>query len=93
MLSTCGIDCAACPSLNKECQGGCRALQGRVFWTQQIGVELCQLYKCVTENKFNNCGECVKLPCDMWFSLKDPSLTEEQHKKSTTERVQRLKQK
>jgi len=91
MLSVCGIDCGMCPSLFKECHGGCQAVAGKVYWTKQVGVTVCQLYQCVTDKKISDCGACEKLPCEMWFSLKDPSLTDEEHRVSIKDRVVRLK--
>jgi len=87
MLSVCGIYCNSCPYLNNECAGGCDVLKGRVYWVQHIGAEICPIYKCVKENNHADCGDCEKLPCEIWFTLKDPDLTEEEHQQSIHERV------
>jgi hypothetical protein len=92
MLNVCGADCSGCPSLNKECQGGCEAIKGKVYWSKYLGVEVCPVYACVETQQFKNCGDCPRLPCETWVKLKDPSMTEEQHQKSIRERVTLLKQ-
>lgn len=90
-LCVCGANCEGCPNREGECQGGCQSLKGKVFWTKLIGVEVCPVYKCVEENGFANCGDCALLPCPMWFSLKDPELSDEEHQKSIVDRVAKLK--
>ncbi len=87
MLSVCGIYCNSCAHLDIECAGGCDVLKGRVYWVQHIGAEICPIYKCVKDNNQTDCGDCVKLPCETWFTLKDPALTEEEHQQSIQERV------
>jgi hypothetical protein len=42
-------------------------------------------------SKYNNCGKCSSLPCKMWYDLKDPSLSEEEHINSINERTNILK--
>jgi hypothetical protein len=91
MLSVCGVDCTTCPSLNKECQGDCSTIKGKVYWTKYTGTEVCPVYACVESKKLNNCGDCAQLPCETWVKLKDPSITEEQHQKSIRDRVALLK--
>lgn len=91
MLNVCGADCIGCPSLNKECQGNCGAIKGKVYWAKYLGVEVCPVYACVESKKFNTCGDCDQLPCETWQTLKDPSMTDEQHQKSIRDRVVLLK--
>jgi len=74
-----------------KCEGGCEALKGEVYWAQHIGVKVCPVYRCVNNHQLKNCGECEKIPCEMWFSLKDPNMTDEQHLKSIKDRVAVLK--
>lgn len=89
MISVCGIDCKSCPNLSTDCEG-CSAMQGKVFWTVQFGLNRCPIYQCVIDKKMSDCGECNKLPCEIWQSMKDPSLTDEEHQISIKERVNRL---
>jgi hypothetical protein len=91
MLNVCGADCTGCPSLNKECQGTCGAIKGKVYWAKYLGVEVCPVYACVDSKKLHNCGDCDQLPCDTWQKLKDPSMSDEQHQKSIRDRVVLLK--
>lgn len=90
MISVCGVNCDGCPHLNNGC-AGCDALEGKVFWTQLIGTDVCPLYKCVKEKGYNNCGDCSQVPCELWVSLKDPSWSEEEHQKSIQNRLSVLK--
>lgn len=91
MLNVCGADCTGCPSLNKECQGECGAIKGKVYWAKYLGAEVCPVYACVDSKKYSNCGECSQLPCEIWQKMKDPSWTDEQHQKSIRDRVALLK--
>jgi len=90
MLTVCGVDCNGCAKYQNECDG-CDAIQGKVFWGPYIGKEVCPIYACVAENKIKHCGECEKLPCEMWQSLKDPDWPDDQHQESIRTRVQLLK--
>jgi hypothetical protein len=91
MLTICGANCTGCPNMNKECQGGCEAVKGRVYWARYIGVEVCPVYACVESKKYMDCGDCSQLPCETWVKLKDPSMSNEQHQKSIIDRVALLK--
>lgn len=90
MLCVCGASCEGC-NHRGECSG-CEAQQGRVFWTRYIGVEVCPVYQCVKDKDYKDCGDCAKLPCDIWLTLKDPAQSEEDHQKSIVDRVAKLKQ-
>lgn len=90
MLCVCGANCEGC-SYSEECAGGCEKLQGRVFWTKYINAEVCPVYQCVKDHGYKNCGGCGKLPCETWFTLKDPGINDEEHKKSIDDRVAKLK--
>jgi len=99
-LSVCGIDCAVasieCNKHNEEfaqkpCRG-CNAEQGRLFWTKYLGLEVCPIYKCcVNEKQFNHCGQCADLPCEIHFSTKDPSISDEVFEQSIRDRVDVLR--
>jgi hypothetical protein len=90
MISVCGVNCEGCPHLNNGCIG-CDVLEGKVYWTQYIDTDVCPLYKCVKEKGYQNCGDCSQIPCELWFSLKDPSWSEEEHQKSIQDRLSVLK--
>jgi hypothetical protein len=89
VLNVCGAECAGCVLL-KDCKGTCTEIQGKVFWTKYMGMEVCPIFKCVSDHKYKNCGDCTKIPCELWFSLKDPSSTDEQHRQSVSDRVKKL---
>ena len=83
-LSACGIDCATCPSLNKDCKG-CLIENGNVFWTKsdKSSFSVCPIKACCNKKGYVNCGECENLPCEIYKSLKgsNDTLAEEQKKK------------
>lgn len=90
MLCVCGADCDNCHSFGKEC-AGCEALQGKVYWAAYLGKDVCPYYQCVRDKGLNHCGDCENIPCELWYSLKDPSMTDEQHEASVRERVDMFK--
>ncbi len=92
MFSVCGIDCKSCHDFLSNCNG-CRAMQGKIYWTKQVGFSCSPIYQCVKDNKMSDCGECNRLPCDVWMSLNDPSLTEQEPQKSIDNRIAALKSK
>jgi len=99
-LSICGIDCAVasiecnkhCEELvNKPCRG-CNAEEGRLFWTKYLGLEICPIYNCcVNVKQFDHCGQCVELPCDIFFSTKDPSMSDEVFNQTMQQRMEVLR--
>jgi hypothetical protein len=87
MISPCGIKCSECSSFRRECNG-CIACDGKVFWADDI----CPIYECVMiKNKYQNCGECEKLPCQIIYDCRDPSISIEEHENGIKERVNNLK--
>lgn len=90
MISMCGVYCEECPHFEKVC-AGCDQIKGKVYWAQYIGSDACPIYHCVTNKKFENCGDCSDMPCEIWFTLKDPDWTEEQHEQSIRDRQAFLK--
>ena len=91
MIEVCGADCTTCPDYQKTCDG-CRKIQGKVYWAAMIGTDVCPIYKCVSDKKLAHCGQCDQLPCNLYFDLKDPSYSDEEHKKGIQLRVVRLKE-
>lgn len=90
MLCACGADCGECEKYQKECQG-CFETQGKIYWAAYIGKETCPYYECVQEKGHNNCGDCAKLPCSLWYAMKDPDWTDEQHEQSICGRVEKFR--
>ena len=89
-LAPCGSRCVECDYFPVNCSS-CRTIKGRVFWLNYTGGNICDRYNCcVNENKFENCGQCSKLPCS-YFELKDPNLTDEQNQTNLKILVERLK--
>jgi hypothetical protein len=89
-LSPCGVDCASCP-YSESC-GGCYAIAGKPAFLKEIGVEVCPLYECpVTKKGYHSCAECAELPCELYQSWRDPSMSDEQHQEGITQRVNNLK--
>ncbi|NLW17153.1 MAG: DUF3795 domain-containing protein [Firmicutes bacterium] len=91
MLARCGLDCSACYAYSQDCSG-CNAVDGKPFWTREVGIEQCELYRCSVTKNYAHCGHCQELPCKMWYDLKDPPLSDEQHQENIQERVRRLRQ-
>jgi hypothetical protein len=90
-ITVCGADCSVCKFLNNPCNG-CRQDNGKPFWINGL-FEICPIYDCAVEkNHFYNCGECELLPCKIFFELKDPDSSEEEHLNSINKRVSILKQ-
>lgn len=95
-VSVCGIDCSvACIECNKyldtPCKG-CNEEKGRLYWTKYLGLEVCPIYNCCVNIKgFEDCGRCENLPCEIFFSTKDPSISEELFQEKIKERVDLLK--
>lgn len=90
-ISVCGYDCYDCKYYKKSKCTGCNNIQGEVWWTEYLTVKICPIYECVRQNKLMNCGECSKLPCDIWWELKDPEYSETEHKASIKTRIDTLK--
>jgi len=71
---------------------GCNAVEGKIFWTKYMDLDTCPIYQCCkNEKKLAHCGECVELPCQIYFTTKDPMQSDEVHKKNIEIRVSVLK--
>ena len=89
LISCCGADCDSCDYYGKMCQG-CNAVYGKVFHAP-TGKE-CPIYACCRlQNGFHSCGECGKLPCERILGTRDPGLSEEEFRKTVSDRVKRLR--
>jgi len=92
IIGACGADCGGCTHYKISCKG-CKALAGKPFWAaEHFGDGKCPLFDCsVSKKKLSDCSKCPDLPCKMFADLKDPSYTDEEHQKSITDRVSRLR--
>lgn len=91
IISCCGTVCSECPAWPDSCDG-CFAVHGTPYWTAEAGLERCPLYACCRrERELPHCGLCKELPCEMFRSLKDPAMSDEEHEKGLSERIARLK--
>lgn len=90
-LTACGTDCRTCDYQESQKCSGCFDCKGKVWWLKYINETVCPIYKCATIDKgFSHCGYCDELPCDFFWKLKDPDLSDEEHKISVLTRVGRL---
>ena len=90
LLSPCGIDCRICDYF-QNC-GGCNIVRGKPFYLADFGVEVCPMYDCsVNQKGYQSCSACSKLPCQIFYDWKDPSMTDEEHINSINERVDALR--
>ncbi|MBQ6174538.1 MAG: MmcQ/YjbR family DNA-binding protein [Clostridia bacterium] len=88
-LSVCGTDCSACPLLGKACEG-CNAACGKVFHAP--AGKACPIYACCAgRHRFATCAACGEAPCGIWLSTRDPSMTDEQFRRSVDSRLAALK--
>lgn len=86
-LSICGVDCTECKELGVNCKG-CNAIEGKVFWSAYMGLNKCPMYHCcVDDKKLHHCGKCSELPCNLYFETRDPEMTEDEHQKAISNRV------
>lgn len=92
LVSPCGAKCEECPFYQNPCTG-CKSLNGKVFWAaDHIESGICPMYDCAVNNKeYGSCGKCKDLPCDMFYNMKDPNMTDEEHQKSISDRVNTLR--
>ena len=87
----CGIYCGECPFLGSQCSG-CGAVKGKPFWTEELPDKICPFYDCCrNRKKLQHCGLCPEFPCRLFYDLKDPNMTEEEHLKGLNDRIEALK--
>ena len=90
LASPCGLYCGTCEYLGKNCQG-CGNIQGKPFWTEKMNINICPLYDCcVNNNTLEHCGICSNLPCKLFKSFYDPSLSPVEAEKSIASRQNEL---
>ena len=52
----------------------------------------CPIYACcANKHHYATCASCAQMPCDVWKTTRDPSMTDEQFAQSITDRVNALK--
>ena len=78
LAAPCGIYCGDCHFLGDKCSG-CTDVQGKPFYLEQFGMEVCQMYDCSVNRKGQeHCGYCDELPCETFLSTRDPAFTDEE---------------
>lgn len=88
--SVCGIDCSTCLFLGKSCTG-CDIVAGKTFWADELD-GICPIYNCAANiEKLKSCAQCELLPCELYLSVKDPSVDIEEHKAMILKRINNLK--
>ena len=88
-LSCCGTDCSTCRCYGSMCKG-CNESLGMVFHAPEG--QACRIYECsINQKKYKGCGECAKVPCDIWKKERDTSMSDEEFEKNINERVGRLR--
>ncbi len=86
----CGLYCGACEYIGNNCLG-CGNVLGKPFWTEKMSVNICPLFDCCVNSKnLEHCGLCNELPCDLFKSFYDPSLSQEEAMKSVASRQNEL---
>jgi hypothetical protein len=92
LAPVCGIYCGECQFLGKTCEG-CGKIKGRPFWTAEMPTKICPLFDCcVNQRKLEHCGLCDEFPCKTFLTLRDPSLSDEEFRKSVTARHDALRE-
>ena len=90
LAACCGIYCGDCDILEKRCSG-CVQVEGKPFWAEQFNMDACPIYDCcVNKHQLEHCGLCDKFVCETFTSLRDPSLSDEEHKQSLQNRQKDL---
>lgn len=88
-ITCCGADCKACNCYGKNCQG-CNELSGKVFHAPEG--KTCPIYRCAVYRQHRtSCAGCLELPCEIWNTTKDPSLSQETFEADLQKRMGRLK--
>jgi hypothetical protein len=90
LAAACGLYCGDCEFIEKQCRG-CGPTHGKPFWSEKYSIEICPLYSCcVNQKQLVHCGMCHELPCEIFTSLRDPSLSDEEAEQSLRERQKDL---
>lgn len=89
-ISCCGVDCGACRFYPNDC-AGCAAIEGRAFWLQFTGGDVCDIYDCcVVQKQYAHCGQCAQLACDR-YNQKDPTQSDEENEATFQRQLKTLR--
>ena len=87
----CGIYCGECSFLGQQCKG-CGYIDGKPFWTSHMPTSICPLHDCCRNQKeLEHCGLCADFPCEVFFELRDPNMSDEEFEKSLEDRKTAIK--
>ena len=90
IISCCGVVCSACQYYPTDC-AGCPAIEGKAFWLQYTGGNVCEIYQCCVEEKgLAHCGLCPELPCAR-YEAGDPTRSEEENEAIQREQLAQLR--
>lgn len=90
IISCCGVVCSECQYYPGDC-AGCPAIEGKVFWLQFTGGDVCDIYQCCVEEKgLAHCGLCGELPCER-CEQKDPTLSDEENEATFQKQMEVLR--
>lgn len=91
VISSCGIVCSECRDFPDVCSG-CPTALGKPYWVKEVGITICPLYACCADDRnLDDCGLCADFPCPLYFELKDPSLSDEEHRQGIRDRAEILR--
>ena len=91
IISCCGVVCSDCEYYPEDCKG-CREIEGKVFWLQFTGGDICDIYDfCIEKKQLAHCGKCSALPCEH-YAKNDPTKPEEENKAILKKQLEQLKQ-
>lgn len=92
MLSPCGMACETDCSYYPDDCAGCHAIRGAVFWTEFVGIKVCDIYDCCVNGRhLPHCGHCPELPCERHFFNEDPNVSSEEAQADHDRRMAILK--
>ncbi|NQT32027.1 MAG: DUF3795 domain-containing protein [Deltaproteobacteria bacterium] len=67
-------------------------MQGKPFWAPLFDVEVCPIYDCcINRKQLEHCGLCAEFPCQIFISLRDPVLSDEEAEQALRKRQQDLR--
>ena len=89
-MSCCGTVCSDCEYYPDSC-GGCEEIEGKVFWLEYTGEEICSIYDCCMNGKrYAHCGQCEELPCRR-YDGEDPTKSAEENRADHLRQVEALR--
>lgn len=90
-VGACGCICSDCRVFKISCEG-CYSIKGKAVWLHEVGLDICDFYECsVIEKGLKHCGECNEIPCNKFWTNKNPKWTDDKHKTLVLERTAMLK--